>query len=293
MLAPLAQTSQPAFAVGQRDELLAYNGKRLRVYEWGQARPKWERSVETSVRAVALTPRAVYYLTSEALYELPRTPHEPTQRYLVPRGRIGAPAGVTVVGKQAIVWSEGGRIGSANLPEEQWQVLSVGRGRITAAAVCGSWVLAAEDRGEACLIERGAWREVGRWACGLGGVVEWQYHAGRQWVVGACVDGLVKVWALEKGQLVHAFASHRWGATRLAWRKGGTELASWGEDGGLWFYDVERGRVLTERFVQAPREVRGALAMRWLSEGLVELWTGDAFWSCRLPAGEWRKQQIT
>lgn len=279
---------QMVFAVGESDELALVRGTRVYLYRWGESRPVWERALTGTPQAVAFTRRAVYWSATDKLHQLPRAPQEPMQSYVFPHARAGAPVGLLSYETTVVGWTAKGALCKATLPEAQWRILSLGRAALTAVARCDRWLVAADTAGNAHLVSLDSWKVERSWECGLGGVAEWCYHPERRWLAAACIDGLVKVWELPSGRLVSAFASHRYGAARVAWRLPTAELVSWGEDGQLWFYDVAANRALSERLLETPRELHEALALRWRSETLVEVWTASAFWNCRLPAGRWQ-----
>lgn len=282
-----------AFALGEGDEVALGRGERVRIYRWGAPRPLWERTLGAEPQALALTPRAVYGVVNGKLLQMFRTLNEPSQPYPLPSDRVGAPLDILAHGMSVFCWTSKGALCHATLPEAQWRILTLGRASITAVVLCDRWLAAADEAGTAHLVERDSWKLERAWQCGLGGVMEWQYHPQRRWLAAACADGLVKVWELPTARLVGAFASHRYGAERLAWHLPTAHLVSWSEDGLLWFYDVAANRALSDRILGTPRELRGALALRWQSETLVEVWTTDAFWHCRLPDGKWHTIKLS
>ncbi|MDM0048614.1 TIR domain-containing protein [Variovorax sp. J22R115] len=91
-------------------------------------------------------------------------------------------------------------------------------------------------------------------------------------------DRTLKLWDLERGELLHALADHgRWvyGATLLA---EGRQALSWAQDGTLKLWDLERGELL-HTYAGHEDEVNGAAllaegrqALSWSGDGTLKLW---------------------
>jgi WD40 repeat protein len=271
------------------EEVVVATEGRVQLYRWGETRPRWSQTVKGDIKAVGLTPNAVYVATDTTLHRFPRRPFEPTQRYELPL-RTGTPTRLFARETQIGLLTERGGLWHARYPEMRWQLLELSNASLTSVSLWKSQAVVADLAGQVYRLELEPVRLLNRWAGGLGGINDWAWHPAGRWVAGACADGLIKLWSPEAGKLVQAFASHRLPPLLVAVHPDGNQLVSYGMDGLLFIYDVAQGRARLDAPLRAPEGVAEALALRWESAQRLWLLAGSGFYACALPEGRWQAQ---
>lgn len=274
-------------------EVLYSDSLRLAVYRLGNSQVQWMCRVRSKVVAACLTERAVYAVTEAAqLHTLPRRVSEPTYALPLPRGVYTALLLVHRHPPVLAALSNTGEIVYLRPPEERIDRLTVSRHPLLNGCVAGEYLLVSDRAGQVYAVK--SQRVVKQWEGCVGGVVRLASHPEDPYVVGAGMDGIIRIWEYPVGQLQAALVGHRWDVLDAAFSEKGDLLVTIGSDGQalVWRW---RASQLPDYALPLP-EPSSLLRLHRDDEGRLWLLTSTRMHRLDLVSRQWRTvrlQQLT
>lgn len=274
----------------QGNEIVVYRDKQLRCYRWGQPQAISVHPFRGELRTIGLAPDSLYGASSTHLYWVSRSVRGGRSIWQ----KVGLPTRdgevVQIVGDKghAFLLTERGSLLRFDSAEGRIARLELSKEQLVAGDLKGDRLAVADGSGRVWVIVVSDWRVMSQWSGSLGGVADLRWGGREPWLVGACADGLVKVWEPTTGKALMAFVAHRFPPRRIGLSEDGSWMVSYGEDGLLIGYDLKVRQVRWDWFQELPSELGTALALRCGRPAEVWVLSSSQFGVCELSEGKWR-----